>query len=344
VRLALVAPFVAPIDDRRPQIGGAQAVLADLATGLAARGHEVTVLAPRGSHVTGARVEDLGIDADPSEAVGVARGGDSQWRAFAAVGAWLSDRDFAVVHAHAFDAPAFAAVRGPRALHTLHLPPMDAEVVDAAGRADARLATVSASCRAAWAAAGVEVDHVLPNGIAVDSVPAGDGRGGGLAFVGRMSPEKGADAACRVARAVAIPLRLAGPIYDAGYFARAVQPLLGPDVAYLGELDRRAVARLMAESFATLMPVRWDEPFGLVALESLAAGTPVIAYARGGLPEVVVDRHSGRLVPPDDEPALAAAVHEARSLRRDDCRADARRFGLERMLDAHERLYATIAG
>ncbi|MHB8632015.1 MAG: glycosyltransferase, partial [Candidatus Limnocylindria bacterium] len=340
-----VAPFVAAIDERRPQIGGAQAIVLDLARGLSARGHDVTLLAPHGSRVSGARLVDLGIEADPAAALrsGTAVAAPSQVAAFAAVGRWLGANPFDVVHGHAFDAPAFARVRGRRIVHTLHLPPLDGATVAAVGGANGTLATVSESCRAAWAAAGIRVPELLPNGLDVTAVPVGRGDSGRLAFAGRMSPEKGADVACRVASAIGAPLTLAGSVYDEAYFAREVEPLLGPDIVYAGPLERGALWRMLGAASATLLPVRWDEPFGMVALESLATGTPVVAYARGGLPEIVVDGRSGALVRADDEAGLAAAARGAASLRRADCRSDAGRHDLARMLDAHESLYRRLA-
>ena len=343
MRVALVAPFVAAIDERRSQIGGAQAVIADLARGLASRGHDVTLLAPRGSRVSGVEVVDLGIDADPRAVFGRGAEPASQREAFGAVGAWLAAHPKDAVHAHAFDAPAFDCVRGARVVHTLHLPPVDPAVVAAARAATAMLATVSESWRRAWMDAGARVDELLPNGIDLAAVPIGRGEGGYLAFAGRMSAEKDPVAACRVARTLGLPLRLAGPIYDDRYFTTEVEPQLGPDVAYVGALDRTALWALLGAASATLLPVRWDEPFGMVALESLAVGTPVVAYARGGLVDVVRDGRSGVLVAPDDEKAFADGVRRSRDLHREDCRANAARYDLARMLDAHEALYRRLS-
>jgi UDP-glucose:tetrahydrobiopterin glucosyltransferase len=343
VRIALVAPFVAAIDERAPQIGGAQAVIADLARGLASRGHSVSLVAPRGSFVTGAAIVDLGIDADPAAALGRDGGGTSQDDAFAAVAAWLASRSFDVVHAHAFDAPAFTRLRGPRVLHTIHLPPLDPKVVAAVRATSAMLATVSESCRAAWAREGVNVREVLPNGVDLAAVPVGGGGGGYLAFAGRMSAEKDPAAACRIARAAAARLRLVGPIYDERYFAREVAPLLGDHITYEGPLDRAALWMMLGAATVNLQPAQWDEPFGMVALESLACGTPVVAYRRGGLADVIVDGRSGCLVPPGDEAGLGRAVSIASRLSRAACRADAGRYDLARMLDAHEALYRRLS-
>lgn len=304
----------------------------------------MTVIAPRGSRVAGATIVDLGITADRGAALRPAMDGSPMAMApvFRLVSEWVAGADADVIHGHAFDAPAFAELRGPRVVHTLHLPPFDAGVVAAVRGSAAMLATVSESCRAAWRVAGVPVAELLPNGIEVERVPVGEGNGGYLAFAGRMSAEKGADIACRVARRLGLPLRLAGPRYDDAYFRARVEPLLGGDVTYAGPLERAALWRLLGGASATVLPVRWDEPFGMVALESIACGTPVAAYRRGGLAEVVADGRSGCLAPADDEDALALAIGTARGLSRSTCRSDASRFDMARMLDAHEALYRRV--
>jgi glycosyltransferase involved in cell wall biosynthesis len=344
MRVALIAPFVAAIDDQAAQIGGAQSVIADLARGLAGRGHTVTVIAPRGSRVAGATVVDLGVAADPRAALRPGAVGSPVAMApvFRRVSDWLATADADVIHAHAFDAPAFAELRGGRVVHTLHLPPFDGGIVAAVRGSDATLATVSESCRTAWRAAGVPVTELLPNGIDVGRVPAGEGGGGYLAFAGRMSAEKGADVACRVARRLRMPLRLAGPRYDDEYFRSKVEPELGGDVSYEGALERGTLWHVLGGASATVLPIHWDEPFGMVALESIACGTPVAAYRRGGLAEVVTEGRSGCLVPPDDEDALARAIGIAQGLSRSLCRSDASRFDIARMLDAHETLYRRL--
>ncbi len=265
---------------------------------------------------------------------------------FRAIAAWLdaAGASLDIIHCHAFDAPAFVRIGGARTVHTLHLPPLDGGVVAAVRRSRATLATVSESCRSGWRAAGVEVGEILPNGIDVERVPMGAGSGGYVAFAGRMSPEKGAAAACRVARRLGLPLRLAGPIYDDDYFHAYVEPALGADITYVGSLERTALWGVLGGAMATLLPIGWDEPFGMVALESIACGTPAVAYRRGGLADIVVDASSGCLVAPDDEEALAAAVETARGLSRLACRADASRFTLARTLDAHEALYRRVVG
>ena len=348
MRVCLVAPFVSVIDDRRPQLGGAQSLLADLACGLAAAGHDVALIAASGSHVRGVRTVDVGVDAAslmPATLHAAAPRGDvsAQREAFARARAWIDTHadEIDVIHAHAYDAPAFEALEGAArpVVHTLHLPPNDGTVVAAARRARAALVTVSRANAALWAAHGVRVSAVIPNGVDVARIPPGDGRGGYLLAAGRISPEKGIDAAARVARSCGLPLHVAGAVYDDAA-QRAVE---AAGVTFLGSLARDQLFRVMGEARALLMPVRWDEPFGLVAIEAMGAGTPVVAYRRGGLPEVVDDGTTGYLVDPDDEAAMATAVRRVGDLDRAACRAHVRaRFSLERMVAGYEAAYAAL--
>lgn len=352
MRLLLVAPFVAPIDEARGQLGGVQVLVGDLARGLSGRGHAVTLLAPLGSRVPGVRIPSLEIDEaalrPASFAPNAVRVDDAaQVAAFAAARAWLDRHalEFDLVHAHAFDAPAFRAFRAARlpVLHTLHLPPLHADVASAVrelGRTAVLIAVSEASARS-WRGAGVPVDRVVPNGIPLARIPFGATRGRYLLYVGRLAPEKGPEVAIRAAKAVGRPLRLVGGIYDAAFFAGEVAPLLGRRATYLGHRRRTEVFRLMAGAAAVLMPSRLDEPFGLVAVEAQAAGAPVVAYARGALPELVLDGVTGFLVPPDDETAFIRALGCIDVLDRRAGPRNAHRWSDTAMLDAHEAVYAS---
>ena len=325
----------------------------DLAAGLARRGHLVTLLAASGSRVRGVRGVDLGVDASrfaPADLAGRSPRADedAQRDAFGRVRRWLDDhRDgIDIVHAHAYDAPAFDALRGLRpVVHTLHLPPGDPAIVAAASRAaegGATLASVSAANVAAWTAAGATIGEILPNGIDVDAVPFGPARGGPLLFAARISPEKGPEIAIRAAERAGRDLLLAGAIYDPRHFDAQVRPRLGRRARYLGAVPRAELYRLMASAAALLAPVRWDEPFGLTVLEAQAAGAPVVAFARGGIPEIVIDGRTGWLVAADDEEAFVAAVRRIDTIDRSACRENAKRSTLDRMIRAHERLYVRL--
>ncbi len=360
LNILVVPALVAPIDERNAQLGGAQALVADLARGLATRGHSVSLAAPDGSFVSGVQVLDLGIEASRqrrADFANQAAGHDTpeQRAAFRVVRDWLdrSKQEVEVVSAHAYDAPAFDTLRGAprRVIHTLHLPPLDPGVREAAICAtDATLVTVSRANAQAWERVGARIAGVVPNGVDVDGIPFGLGGGGYALAAGRVSPEKGTDAAVRAASGVGLDVLVVGGIYDDGYFSERVRPLVAENrqwrigdpidgALYIGPRSREELHRVMADAAITLMPVRWDEPFGIVALESLATGTPVVAFRRGGLGEIL-DETSGVLVRPDDEAAFAEGLRQAVTLDRSSCRRRANRFSLDDMLRRYEEVLA----
>jgi UDP-glucose:tetrahydrobiopterin glucosyltransferase len=363
MRVLEVAPFAAPIDESRTELGGAQIIIQDVARGLAALGHTVMLAAAAGSHVDGVEMIDLGIDssqmrrADLGRTEG-ARADDAEQRAaFARVRAWVDANaaEIDVIHAHAYDAPAFVSLTGaPRpVVHTLHLPPLDAEVVSAARAAtDATCVTVSSANAEAWRRAGVPVRAVVPNGVDVSQIPFSRDRGDHLLYVGRISPEKGVATAIEIAERTRRGILLVGTVYDEAYFAKRVAPRVRavPDTApprrvlgaiYIGPRTREEVYVLMGHAAATVLPVEWDEPFGLVAVESLATGTPVVAYRRGGLADVV-DYTSGELVPPGDIDGFVGAVGRAVGKDPLECRRRAERFRLEAMVTGYEAVLAAL--
>ena len=365
MRILQVAPFVAPLDEDRAPLGGAQVLVADLAVGLSDRGHEVTLAAAQGSHLRGVRIAELGVHAarmrpaDLAPRDAVRADDDAQREAFARVRDWLDrhQHEIDVVHAHAYDAPAFDALRGsPRpVVHTLHLPPHDPTVVRAATEAsDARLVAVSHAGARSWRAAGVAVTDVIHNGIDIARIPLSSRRGPHLLCAGRLSPEKGVETAIEIARGLGRGLVIVGGVYDHEYYERAIAPhvravtALDPDAPvrepiYLGPRPRAEVHRLMGRAAATLMPIHWEEPFGLVAVESLAAGTPVVAYRRGALPEII-QGPTGALVPAEDVAAFAQAVTAVIGSDPAACRAQAERFGLPPMVTRYLALFAEAAG
>ncbi|WP_425145043.1 glycosyltransferase family 4 protein [Deinococcus sp.] len=166
--------------------------------------------------------------------------------------------------------------------------------------------------------------------------------GEALVFFGRMHPDKGAADAIRIARAAGRPLLLAGIIQDAGYFEREVQPHLGPEVQYLGSVGPAERQRLLGGARALLHPIHFDEPFGLSMAEAMACGTPVIAYRRGSVPEVV-GTDGGYIVDEGDEAAAVQAVHAAQGFERRAARARVERlFTVERMARAYLEVYRAL--
>lgn len=348
MRVALVASLVSPIVEA--EANGPHAVIRDLGAGLAARGHDVTVYAAQGSAVGAIRVVQVPVAPVARLAsIGVAAGVRPTDQATAALNrgyVLLFDRLRAdepdVVSQHAFDAAAIELADGLPVLHTLHLPPMVPSVVDAIRRTDAPRATVSDAARAAWLRAGVPGVVVLPNGVPDIEPMAGPVLPVAL-VAGRISPEKGTDAAIRAARRAGLAVLVVGDVYDRRYFDACVAPLLRSG-EWLGPVARVELFELMARSAVLVAPVRWDETFGLVAAEAQMAGCPVSGYRRGALPEIVPQGIGGWLVEPDDEDALVGAIYSARALDRDVIREHARReLGVERMVEAYERVLTDIA-
>jgi glycosyltransferase involved in cell wall biosynthesis len=158
-----------------------------------------------------------------------------------------------------------------------------------------------------------------------------------VAFVGRLTPQKGIDTAIRVAKMSGRKLRIAGPVPDPDWFNRAVRPHLGSDFGDLGEVDGREVSNLMATSKSTLFPIRSPEAFGLVMAESLACETPVIALRSGPVSEVVRSGVLGFVCESEEE--MVAAVRGIDKISRDICRSDAvARFSNGRMVDDYLRV------
>jgi glycosyltransferase involved in cell wall biosynthesis len=351
MRIALVAPLVSAI--REPQRGGSQAFVSDLARGLVARGHDVHLYCASGSKVPGVRVVDTGVD--PRELAATlyrASGPDAGGReaaaaAFARVYAGVREVRYDVVHNHAFDAPAIRLATGLDApvVHTLHLPPE--KTVGAALREAARsdqaptVVGVSAAQAADWRRM-VAVDAVLPSLVPTRAIRWSPSPGDGAVFAGRLSPEKGAVEAIEIARAAGVRIDVYGDPYDPDYARERVYPRrTDPGVVLHEGVPRTGIWDVMARAEVVLCPARWEEPFGMVAAESQACGTPVVAFRRGALDEVILDGMTGFLVAPDDIGAAAQAVTKASELSRWRCRDHAESdLDLELSLDAHEQLYA----
>jgi len=325
------------------QLGGAQAFLCDLAIGLSRRGHEVLVYCAEGSEVPGVDLVEIPVAPGADQALMMPGSRDEpaaspvMRRALELLFKELRRVGADVVSQHAFDAEAIELSDGLPVLHTLHMPPISNRVLDEVLKSRGAFATVSESCRRAWAAAGAAQVSVLRNGVPVFTVEEVPIREEAL-LAGRLSPEKGFEDGIAAARAIGLRPVVVGVPYDPSYQLDLSAALVLPPQ------PRYRLWQLMAGAKVTLLPVHWDEPFGLVCAEAQMAGCPVAGYSRGGLVEIVEPGVSGFLSEPGDVKALAEAAQAATKLDRAGVRASAvQRLGLDASLDAYEAALAAVA-
>jgi glycosyltransferase involved in cell wall biosynthesis len=336
MRIAQVAPLYEAVPPRR--YGGTERVVAYLTEALVERGHDVTLFAS-GDSVTRARLapgcrQGLRLGGTVADPVGL--------HLAMLLEVYERAREFDVIHCHTdyLGLPLARAAPTPTVL-TLH-GRLDIPELHPLYRAFPEVALVSVSnaqrtplAHLSWAAT---VHHGLPCNLYRFRHAPGDY----LVFLGRISPEKRPDAAIRVAVHAGRRLRIAAKVdpADRVYFEQVIRPLLDhPLVEFLGEVDDRTKEELLGHALALLFPIDWPEPFGLVLVEALACGTPVIARRRGSVPEIVTDGRTGYLRETEDE--MVAAVRAVASLSRAACReAFEQRFCVERMVAAYERVYA----
>lgn len=341
MKIAQVAPLHESVPPRL--YGGTERVVSYLTEELVRQGHEVTLFAS-GDSRTAAMLHPVS-----ERALRIGSGALSSPLAYHLLEAEdviQAASEFDVIHSH-IDFLLFPHIRRKRlpAVTTLHgrldqpdLFPLFREF------ADMRLVSISDAQRKPmpWARWVATVHHGLPE----DLLSLGTGGGQYLAFLGRVSPEKGLAHAIQISRRAGLPLRIAAKIdaADQQYFDKNIKRHLSdPHVEFLGEIGQREKQHFLGEAVALLLPVAWPEPFGLVMIEAMACGTPVIAFPHGSVPEIIQDGVTGFLVP--DVEAAVRAVQRIPTLSRARCRAIfEERFSARRMCEAYLRVYAEIAG
>ncbi|MCH1868716.1 glycosyltransferase [Nocardioides sp. CFH 31398] len=354
LRICVIASSRFPIAE--PYAGGLEAHTAALVVELRRRGHEVDLFAAPGSSPS-LDVRTLPVapfESSPAARADLAAPPETWMREHHAYLDLMLElhrgtgdgRPYDVVHNNSLHhlPVAMAATVAAPVVTTLHTPPIPwlESAIGLSHATNTHFIAVSHATRGQWAP--VVDAEVVHNGIDTDAWTPGPG-GDRAIWFGRLVPEKAPHAAVLAARAAGVALDLVGPVGDPAYVAEKVRPLLddpaGPHAGYrhLGHLARADLARAVGSASVAVLTPAWEEPFGLVAAEAMSCGTPVAAYARGALPEIV-DAETGRLADPDDVDGLAVAIREAAGLDRDVVRTSAvKRFGLTAMVDAYEDLY-----
>jgi glycosyltransferase involved in cell wall biosynthesis len=356
---------VAPPDSRSPQVGGKTYNIAMLAPpwiptppegyggieqvvellcqGLVGLGHQVTLFAAPGSS-SSAAVREVLPEYHPDEMGKSLYESDHVARVFDAVDKRaMRGRPFDVVHDHSgFAAVAFASRIQTPIIHTMHGPfTTDTGEFYRYHAGHAWLVAISQAQRAS-APAGLRVAGVVPNPIDIGNWPFKSKKQSYVLWAGRFDETKGAHRAVAAARSANVPLVLAGPIQPGqeSYFEEQIEPQVdGNQVRYDGEVGGVEKQELFANARALLMPIRWNEPFGMVMVEALACGTPVIAFLEGAAPEIVQHEVNGYLV--DDEGAMAAAIADLDQIDPAACRESvATRFSPETVAAGYVEIYA----
>jgi glycosyltransferase involved in cell wall biosynthesis len=335
MRVAMIAPPWLSVPPTG--YGGIESVLDTLCRGLRDAGHDVLL------HATGDSTCPVERTWTYDTAVGTDRiSPAAELRhvidAYRAVRDWGAD----VVHDHTLTGPFYAQRYSDLAVVTTNHGPFDADLSPLYGALDGRVPVIAISRDQAGTAGDAPIAAVIHHGLDLSRFPVGDGRGGYALFLGRMVPDKGVHTAIHVARAAGVPLRIAAKMCEQAehdYFDERIRPLLGGDIDYIGEVGGDQKLRLLAGASCLLNPIAWPEPFGMVMIEALACGTPVIATPCGASPELIDHGVTGFLAA--DHDSLVTALRHVAGLDRARCRTVAEtRFSMARMAADHVRAYA----
>lgn len=340
MRIAQIAPLWERVPP--PAYGGTELVVSLLTDELVRRGHEVTLFAS-GDSKTLARLEPCCAEALRPQ--GILPPEYAVYEQMQLSKIFQQAGEFDLIHSHVgYSALPYASLTKTPVVHTLHgiFTPLMEQIF--AQHRSQNFVSISHSQRRP----DLNLNYVATvyNAIATDRFqfyPEPDDPPY-LAFLGRMSIEKGPHLAIAIAKAVGMPLKIAGKIDFANqeFFEREIAPHIdGQQIEFLGEADHAMKNELMGRALATLFPITWQEPFGLVMVESMACGTPVIAMALGSAPELIAPGRSGFLCKSVEE--CVAAVRQVAQIDRAACRAHVEaHFHVERMVNGYEAVYEAL--
>ena len=319
--------------------GGIESVVADLVDQLSARGHHVTLIGagrPRTSASQFFRV----FDVPPSERLGTPA---PEVIHAAGVASLLEDIPVDVVHDHSLAGPLLARSRPVPTVVTMH-GPVDGEQGEYFRWLGDSVEVVAISDAQRRLNPHINWYARVHNAIDVASFPFEPVKDDYVVWLGRFNADKGPHLAIDAARRAGLKIVLAGKCNEPAekaFFEAEIRPRLGPGVEYVGEADAASKRPLLAGARCLCFPLQWEEPFGMVMIEAMACGTPVVALRRGSVPEVVADGISGLIVADFED--FPEALHEAGSLNPADCRDHARRnFDLAVMADGYEAVYLSL--
>ncbi|MCV3213578.1 glycosyltransferase family 4 protein [Plectonema radiosum NIES-515] len=334
---------ISPLWERVPpfRYGGTELIVKLVTDELVRRGHEVTLFAS-GDSITTAKIRSVHPQAlrlDPKIKE------PSIYEQMMLAEVYQQADHFDIIHSHVgYSALSYCSFVKTPTVHTMHgiFTPDNEKIFQKFSWQP--LISISEAQREN--SLGLNYIHTVYNGIdtAVYSFYPEPTQPAYLAFVGRISPEKGPVQAIKIARAVGLPLKMAGKIdvVDKDFYTQLVEPLIdGEQIQYLGEISHEDKVKLLGGATITLFPINWREPFGLVMIESMATGTPVIGMGLGSVPEVIADGKTGFVCHSLEQ--MIEVLPDAMKIDRYTCREYVvSRFSVESMTDEYERAYAMV--
>lgn len=342
MRIAQIAPLWEQVPP--PAYGGTELVVSLLTDELVRRGHHVTLFASGDSETLAQ------LNACSEQALRKLGVGESQYHVYEQMElstVFAQAQAFDLIHSHVgYAAFPYANLSKTPVVHTLHgtIPPWMEPIFQQ--HQQQNFVSISDSQRRPEL--GLNYVGTVYNAIAAQtfqfhSQPKTPPY---LAFLGRMSPEKGPHLAIRIAKETGYPLKMAGKVdpIDQDFFDRDIAPQIdGKQIQFLGEANHEQKNALLGNATATLFPITWREPFGLVMIESLASGTPVIAMAMGSAPEVITHGETGFLCQTVED--CVRGVFQLNQLSRQACRQYVEQtFNVKKMVDGYEAVYQTLLG
>jgi glycosyltransferase involved in cell wall biosynthesis len=333
-------------------------IAVEVSEGLAKKGHKVDFYGPEGTKVKVTNIVSAGLKAlnqPEGEAITKEKNvGNAEvnkifnlWDQYliAKMFAEAEKGNYDLLHIHPADRALPLALSHPKipVFYTLHDPiyPWRAEIFSMFASPNQHYISISDSQRKP--APNLNYAATIYNGIDLKLFPFSENCEDYFLFVGRLHPEKGVAEAVEAARLAGVKLIIVGPPVTGDYWDKRVKPYLDEKIKYVGYVPYGELYRYYQKAKATLVPIQWEEPFGLVLAESMACGTPVIAFERGAVPEIVIDGKTGFIIKDNNLKAMADAVKKIDKIKRIDCRRHVEQnFSLQRMIDHYEEVFLKI--